>query len=157
MNGVLLQDFGLQQWYPRKLRHPWYKKNNVIVEVTPAILKIKCLILLPMYTKKEFSLQANKVLSGMLGVLALAKDELSIAKIYTNNNFFTKQDKSKINEEIQIWQPQFILQLEKNTTIIEDNKVLQTYHPEHLVMHQEDKTLAYQELLTIKQKLHTYD
>lgn len=154
---MLLQDFGFQQWYPRKSRHNWYQDNDVVVEVLPTILQVKCLVLLPIYIKKEISPQVRKILNGMLGVLALAKNELSIAKIYTINTYFTERDRQQITREIHIWQPQFILQLDKTAAIINDNKMLQTYHPEHLAMHQQDKVLAYQELLSFKKKLCNYD
>lgn len=156
-NGVLLQDFGFQQWYPRKSRHGWYQEKDLVVEVLPTILKVKCLILLPIYNKKEFSSQINKILYGMLSVLALAKDELSVAKVYTTSSNITEQDWQQIFAEINIWQPQFILQLDKNAPMTSDNRLVQTYHPEHLAMNQQDKTAAYQELLTLKSKLHAYD
>jgi hypothetical protein len=159
-NSVLLDNLGIQQWWPRKLRHPWYKTQQVVVTVTPAILLVKCLVLLPLKKneKTELTPAVEKILTGMLSVLDLAENELSIAKIYARTEQLTEQNWQQVFTEIAVWQPRFILQLDKTAPVCSYPTIVgQTYHPEHLWQNQQDKAAAYKDLLAFKNKLHIND
>ncbi len=158
--GSLLNYLGIQQWYPCKLKHPWYSGDKIIVDVLPAIFQVKCMVLLPV--KKGCAELcdpiAKKILTGMLGVLHLTHEELSIATIYTADEHITMQDWQQAFVDIAYWQPKFILQLDKTMPLCRDNKTLiQTYHPAHLAQNQQDKVAAYQDLLTLKDRLYSND
>lgn len=155
-SNSLLNYLGVPQWYPRKSQHPWYQEDRVIVEVFPAIFKVKCLVLLPMQKSnmKFYDPKVNKVLTGMLGVLDLAPEELSIAKIYAVDEQLTAQDWQQVLLEVDRFQPKFVLQLDKTGPLGRNDKTwLQTYHPDHLRHNQQDKVAAYHDLLTLKNKI----
>ena len=154
--NYLLNHLGVALWYPRKLQHPWYKENRVIVEVSPAIFHVKCLVLLPMQKSsiEFYDPKVNKVLTGMLGVLDLTPDELSIAKIHAVNKQLTVQDWQQVLLEVDRWQPKFVLQLDKTAPLCcNDGSWVQTYHPVNLVQNPQDKAATYNDLLTLKNKI----
>lgn len=153
-SNILLQNIGIQQWYPRKSRHPWYQQQDTVIDIGPAIFRARCMILLPLYDKQELSIAANKILTGMLTVLKLLAKEIAIAKIYTIKLKLNNTDWQQIFMELNCWQPQFILQLEKSWQKRDDKRIVATYHPEYLVAHKLEKANAYQDLLTLKNRIH---
>ena len=155
MQQALLLDYlGITQWYPNKFSHPWYANNKLLIEITQAIFQVKCLVLLPVKdVSNKIDLAVQKVLTGMLGVLKLTATELAIAKIAMGDRILTVYDWQQIFAEVAVWQPKFILQLDKTVSFASACSkaiVLQTYHPEHLLHNPADKAIAYRDLLTLK-------
>ena len=152
----VLAQIGIQQWYPRKLQHPWYSRQPIIVDVAPAIFQVKCMVLLPCQQTHPFDYNTNKILTGMLGVLQLTATQISIAKIYTKEHELDANAWLQVWQEVGNFQPEFILLLDKGARVggRTDPSLTISFHPQHLAKHPPDKAEAYRDLLTLKEKLH---
>jgi len=109
----------------------------------------KVLVVLSEKIIEEDSL-SQQVFQGMLKVLNLSSDEISIA-------WFTQKIENlsiKTLEALRYWQPNHILILGK---IITTKDMFATHHPKELVSSPQLKKEAHQILLSLKEKLHKGD
>lgn len=160
----LLECLGIQSWVPRSsllhLNHPlWGARLGILLS-----------------EKVEEKTEAHKVLAGMLSVLMLKSSEYWVGWVKENK---TIPSMSILQYEINRWAPQSVLLLgnsfhemlinqkltneelkdekpdaQNNDCLMEHNSIYTSYHPKELVLHPENKKIAYQQLLNLKQRLH---
>ena len=174
-------DLGL--WWPRATKHPHYANQSMQVEIHPLIMRVTCLVLLPMprswqttipqaapaqvieqaitqtaatATKTETATWEN-LLHKMLAVLELnqASTNLAIAKIYTDKDKLSVADWQQVANTIQCWQPQWILQFDHaNELCLGQGCGVKTFHPTELLANPQHKASAYRSLLALKQLIY---
>jgi len=129
-----LAAIGLDLWCPR---------GSIIVP-EPLIINACCAVVV-------FNPQplADAVLAGMLSVLQLQARELMLVKIHSAN-----PDLALVAYSLKQWQPQTILQLSMDMTIVLDNiPIVRTFSPEFLMANVQHKPQAYKDLLTLRKIL----
>jgi hypothetical protein len=125
-----LQQLGIMVWQPRFGRHPLAEKPQ----------NVRCLVML----QGEQSAQP-KILTGMLGVLELAKDQMQVVVM----------DQSVDQKSLlQQYRPEFVLQLGMDLPLVAHSKCIRTYSPEYLAVHTQHKGQAYKDLLKLRAMLH---
>lgn len=102
--------------------------------------RAKCLVLLPARQK------SSAILAGMLSVLELPAAHL-IRVIVPDF------DQLQLASKLQLWQPQYILQLSMDFPPVRDYKLTRTFSPDHLAVNPKDKAGAYQQLLALRDQL----
>ena len=148
----LLNNIGIDCWQHKFAKHMWYDdeiSNDIKIEIYPLTIYIKCLVLLPVYKPKPTVLKSavQQILTGMLKVLKLQDEEISIAKIYAKNICLSADDWQRIYNKALLLHPKFILQLEKNS--FKNTKMVSTFNPIYLLENPQDKKLAYKDLLDL--------
>lgn len=114
------------------------------------------------YTQREYTVPDWwQLLWKMLDVLALAADQIAIAKIYTtclggrwvcDHEAMNIDAWQQVVQEVAIWEPHTVLQFATDCKVNfpATMPVVSTLHPQHLQHNQSDKKIAYKELLKLK-------
>lgn len=94
---------------------------------------------------------AEKILTGMLSVLNLPSKDLMLVKIDR-----MQPDWQLITDKLSQWPSNNILQLSMGIAPvkIKNINIINTFSPEHLLNHPQDKAQAYKDLLTLRKILH---
>lgn len=158
----LLDAIGITQWYP--------KTNESALISNHPVFCATCLVLLPT-DPAQYSLDAQKMLTGMLSVLALNTKNLGIAWIGTDINANNSYD--LVIKALRQWAPQAVLIMGEKfskdllakpldfedcraqfQTFTDLDAIVQvTYHPNELQIMPENKRKAHRDLLNLKAQL----
>lgn len=129
-----LSAIGLDLWHPRV----------AMIAPEPLIINARCAVII--FNPQP---QADAILTGMLSVLQLQARELMLVKIHSAD-----LDLDLISDTLKQWQPQTILQLSMEMTIVSDNiPMVRTFSPEFLMANVQHKPQAYKDLLTLRKIL----
>lgn len=144
-----LAQLGINVWMPRVDTHPHYVDAK-IANIVPETIRInaKCLILL--YSEHKPLLldpEAKKIYTGMIGVLQLKAIEMMTAVVYA-------VDPKYLDMQIEQWNPEYILQLDKNFPALNRDNCIQTFSPNYLLQNPKYKAQAYKDLLNLRTKIH---
>lgn len=161
MRDQILDVMGIQQWLPRNKPGAFLASDN-------PIFCAACLVLLP--ENPILNPEHQKILTGMLNVLALNAEESCIA--WVKGVSMPDQIKA-VGQEIARWSPYSVLIMGENFSqqllatdrsfdelrlefqSIAGSKALAqvTYHPETLLQFKELKTKAYRDLLKLRDQI----
>ena len=156
MNYKLLNFCEINNWISKSSTLPFEFERIRFNAMCIAIMPLSKNIISDVAACKRIKYLRTK----MLEVLALAKNNLSIATVYYENKVFNLATKNLLSLKILKYFPKMVLTfgdldfLDQN--LLNSKKVLFnniSYHPEHLLNNIQAKKLAYQELLLCKQKL----
>lgn len=179
-----LHNLGVDTWWPCATKHPYFAQKTIKIELQPLQLGLRCVVLLPMYAHAIQQVPQTTIIQDqtcsveyppyvhtvpdwwpllwkMLDVLALAADQIAIAKIYTNylggrwvcdHEAMNIDAWQKVVQEVAIWEPQTVLQFATDCKVNFPVAipVVSTLHPQHLQNNSGDKKIAYKELLKLK-------
>lgn len=150
LNHNILNALGIAVWAPRAVRHP----DGVSIVPECIGSNSRCLVLLhsASSTLEPLQPEVQKILTGMLSVLALPKQ----AVMQTNINTVTP-DLKAISAIITQWHPQYILRLDLETHLPEFNLAVpcvRTYSPQYLQRYPQYKPRAYKSLLYLRDKIN---
>lgn len=149
INHNSLHKLGIAVWQPRPFKHPETLQldNNFIIP-KQVRFNARCLVLSfkEHNDAVESSSAVSTIFNGMVGVLELSANEFMFATIIGTN-----PDWTQIIASIVSWQPQTILQLSTDFSIMNIGvPCVQTYSPEHLLQNKQDKSQAYKSLLNLR-------
>ena len=137
-------------WQPRAFRHPAAASATAIVP-EPLRISARCLVLLfaAQSTPQELPAAEQKILTGMLSVLALQPEDLMLMKVYSS-----APDLQLVIDTIRQWQPQSVLQLSMDfAELLQDRALVRTFSPADLLVNPQHKPQAYKDLLTFRKLL----
>jgi hypothetical protein len=148
INHDALSALGLTVWQPRGFRHP------EILPIVPMRVRVnaRCLVLLYCAgdSLQPLPLAAQKILTGMLGVLELPDKDIMQATIYG-----ATPDIEAIAGIVKQWRPEYILQLDMDLPELNIGiPCVRTFSPQYLLQNSRSKSQAYQSLLSLRAKLY---
>ncbi len=147
-----LSALGITLWQPRPFRHAVYNSQSTLIVPEQLRINARCAVLLfiPDLINSMITAAEQKILTGMLSVLELNRQDLMLVRIYSK-----QPDLALVATTLQQWLPATILQMDSSVTEINIlAPVVRTYSPEYLLLNPQHKPQAYKDLLTLRKILH---
>lgn len=140
-------DLGLDLWQPRLARYPTLDKHAAIL---PQHIRInaECLVIEITQEQKKHDAATAKILHGMLSVLELPSNKIMLGTIKV------PCDTAAVIQQIQIWKPRNILQLDMQFLSLGLPNCISTYSPSFLLQNPKYKPEAYKALLNLRARIH---
>ena len=153
-NHFILDKIGVDIWQPRPFKHPFVDIEPVVLVPQSACINAKCLILIAM--QSNLPQQPNSVLDemlrGMIKVLGLEPKDWMCLKLYGEPLKYW----ACVEREVAKWMPRTVLQLDQGLPVLTTvHNVFQTYNPSYLINNIQEKRIAYQVLLKLRDCLKT--
>ena len=143
VNYDALTALGITVWQPRPFKHPAIDTQDTVIVPEPLRINARCAVIL-------FEHEQQKILDGMLSVLALSAAELMLVRIYAAN-----PDLDLIAKALRQWNPYTVLQLSMDLPVVGfDAELVRTFSPAYLALNPQHKPQAYKDLLTLRKFLH---